>query len=58
MYLKVYQFFFILNLYIEASYNQDNYKNSNLNLYNQVKNSTNNLDPNFYIKEINILKVL
>ena len=49
---KLRKIFFILNLYIEASYNQNNYKNSNLNLYNQVKNLTNNLDTNFYIKEI------
>ena len=44
--------FFILNLYIEASYNQNNDKNNKLSLYNQVKNLTNNLDTNFYIKEI------
>ena len=44
--------FFVLNLYIEASYNQNSYKNSDLNLYNQVKNLTSNLDTNFYIKQI------
>lgn len=51
--LKLSKLFFILNLYIEASYNQNNYKkNSNINLYNQVKQLTYNADTNFYIKEI------
>ena len=51
--LKLRKLFFILNLYIEASYNQNNYKkNINNNLYNQVKNLTYNADTNFYIKEI------
>lgn len=51
--LKLHKLFFILNLYIEASYNQNNYKkNTNNNLYNQVKNLTSNSDTNFYIKEI------
>ena len=45
--------FFILNLYIEASYNQNSYNNNNnLSLYNQVKKLTSNLDTNFYIKQI------
>ena len=50
---KLRKLFFILNLYIEASYNQNNYKkNSNTNLYNQVKELTYNSDTNYYIKEI------
>ena len=51
--IKLRKLFFILNLYIEASYNQNNYKkNSHVNLYNQVKQLTYNADTNFYINEI------
>ena len=51
--LKLRELFFILNLYIEASYNQSSYKKDDkYSLYNQVKKLTNNLDTNYYIKEI------
>ena len=49
---KLYELLFILNLYIEASYNQNNSKNIDINLYNKIKSLTNNLDTNYYIKEI------
>jgi len=45
---------FIFNLYIEASYNQDstNLIKNKVNLHEQVKNLTSNLDTNFLIKKI------
>jgi hypothetical protein len=53
--LNLRKLFFILNLYIEASYNQNNYKkNTNIytNLHDQIKQLTYNSDTNYYIKEI------
>ena len=46
--------FFILNLYIEASYNQST-SNNKKNLYHQIKYLTNSLDTNFFIKRIYLL---
>jgi hypothetical protein len=43
---------FILNLYIEASYNQSSSGTSKNNLHEQVKRLTSNLDTNFLIKNI------
>ena len=45
---------FIFNLYIEASYNQETFKNvkNKVNLHSQVKELTSNLDTNFLIKKI------
>tara|TARA_Y100000816_G_scaffold16289_1_gene10724 strand:- start:15172 stop:16338 length:1167 start_codon:yes stop_codon:yes gene_type:complete len=45
---------FIFNLYIEASYNQDSSKlvKNKVNLHEQVKMLTSNLDTNFLIKRI------
>ena len=45
---------FIFNLYIEASYNQDSTKlvKKKVNLHEQVKMLTSNLDTNFLIKKI------
>lgn len=42
---KLYKIFFIFNLFIESSYNQNN----NIKIFN---NYTNNLNTNFFIKEI------
>ena len=52
--LKLRKLFFILNLYIEASYNQNSVKTkkNKVTLHDQVKVLTGNLDTNFLIRKI------